>query len=106
MKEMWDTSWDGLDEDELKARNEKYEGLHKQLNDCTKRLIAERDTFAAASASLGQKADERGDDTRDLAKIVKNIEQETLEPGSSTNPFKLDGADATGIVPGQMSAKN
>jgi hypothetical protein len=102
IKEMWDTSWEGLDEHELKARNEKYEALHAQLIDCTKRLITERDTFAAASASLGQKADERGDDTRDLAKIVKNIEQETLEPGSSTNPFEPDGADATGIVPGQM----
>jgi hypothetical protein len=83
MKEMWDTSWDGLDEDELKARHEKYEALNAQMIEGTKRLIAERDTFAAASATLGQKADERGDDTRDLAKIVKNMEKETNEPGSS-----------------------
>jgi hypothetical protein len=102
MKEMWDTSWDGLDEDELKARAEKYEALNAQMIEGTKRLIAERDTFAATSATLGQKADERGDDTRDLAKIVKSIEKETLEPGSSGNPFEPDGADATGTVPGQM----
>ena len=98
MKEMWETSWDGLGEDELKAREEKYNELNAQLTEATTRLINERDTFAAASATLGQKADERGDDTRDLGKIVDNLEQGS----SKDNPFEPDGAGATGIALGQM----
>jgi hypothetical protein len=106
MKEMWNGSWEGLDEDELKAREEKYNELDAQLAGATKRLVHERDTFAAASATYGQKADERGDDTRDLSKIVKRVEKKNLEQGKSKdNPFEPDGADETGFAPGQTLDK-
>jgi hypothetical protein len=62
MKEVWSASWEGLDENELKARGEKYDKLDAQLAEATKRLVRERNIFAAATATYGQKADERGDD--------------------------------------------
>jgi hypothetical protein len=85
MKEVWNGSWEGLSEDELKARSEKYNELDEQLAEATKRLVHERDVFAAATATYGQKADERGDDTRELGKIVKRIEKGSSkdDPGSS-----------------------
>jgi hypothetical protein len=57
--------------------------------------------FAAATATYGQKADERGDDARELGKIVERIEK----GDDKADPFKPDGEDETGIAPGQMLDK-
>jgi hypothetical protein len=86
MKEVWSASWESLGEDELKARAKKYDKLDAQLAEATKRLVQERDIFAAATATYGQKADERGDDARELGKIVERIEKGV----EKDNPFKPD----------------
>jgi hypothetical protein len=96
MNDLFNGGWDGLTETELAAHTDKFNRLNKQLAESIKRMVGERNDFAAATTTYAQKADERGDDPRELGKIVKRVEQEA----KGADPFKPDGEDADDFAPG------